>query len=205
VIQTIQSLSKVTGPGPAPAYTEVHVCRTLLIIGDAGPIGRIELSRKLGLGEGVARTIIRHMLKAKVLTTVTEGCILTPNGSALYRSLRAKLSGAHPINARQLALDRASVAVLVKGGAKLVKRGVEQRDAAVRAGAKGACTLIFRNGKLFMPMGQEEEWALGSNEELFQEINQLFTPEEDDVVTIASAPNHQVAEHCAIAAALTLV
>ena len=205
MIQTIQSLSKVTSPGPSPVYTPVHVSRALLIIGDEGPVGRVELSRKLGLGEGAARTIIRHLVKAKVVTIATEGCRLTPSGLTLYRSLRLKLSEARVINARQLALDKSSVAVLVKGGAKLVKRGIEQRDAAVRAGATGACTLVFKDGKLRMPMGQEEEGALDSNDPLFQEIEQVFAPRDNDVIAIASAPTQQVAEHCVVAAALTLV
>ena len=205
VLETIQFLSKMAGPGPTPVYTQVHVSRTLLCIGDEGPIGRIELSRKVGLGEGAVRTVIRHLVKAKVVATERDGCVLTPRGLNLYRILRLKLSKPYAINARQLALDKASAAVLVKGVAGSVKRGIEQRDAAVRAGATGACTLIFRSGKLFMPMGEQGEWALGLNELLFQEIQQAFTPGNNDVITIASAPTAEMAEHCVIAAALTLI
>ena len=205
VLQTIQSLSKVASPGPTPAYTLVHVSRALLCIGDGGPIGRIELSRKLGLGEGAARTIIRHLVKAKVVATASGGCALTPRGSALYRVLRMKLSKPCTIDAGQLALDKSSVAVLVKGAGGLVKRGIEQRDAAVRAGATGACTLVVRDRKLLMPMGEQEEWTLVSNEPLFQEIQLAFAPVNNDVITIVSASTQEVAEHCAVAAALTLI
>jgi phosphopantetheine adenylyltransferase len=54
-------------------------------------------------------------------------------------------------------------------------------------------------------MGQEEEGALDSNDPLFQEIEQVFAPRDNDVIAIASAPTRQVAEHCVVAAALTLV
>ena len=205
VLRTIQSLSKVASPGPTPVFTPVHVSRALLCIGDEGPIGRIELSRKLGVGEGAVRTIIRHLVRAKVVATERGGCVLTARGSALYKTLRLKLSKPCVINGRQLALDKWSVAVLVKGSGGLVKRGIEQRDAAIRAGATGACTLICRNGKLVMPMGEDEEWILASNELLFQEIQQALTPGNNDVITIVSASAREIAEYCAVAAALTLV
>jgi hypothetical protein len=86
-----------------------------------------------------------------------------------------------------------------------VKRGIEQRDAAVRAGATGACTLIFKDRKLMMPMGEHEEWTLASNESLFQEIQQVLAPGNNDVITIVSASTPEMAEHCAVAAALTLI
>ena len=205
VLRTIQSLSQVPSPGPTPVFTPVHVSRALLCIGDEGPIGRIELSRKLGVGEGAVRTIIRHLVRAKVVATAKGGCVLTARGSTLYKTLRLKLSKPYVINDRQLALDKWSVAVLVKGAGGLMKRGIEQRDAAVRAGATGACTLICRDGKLVMPRGEGGEWTLASKELLSQEIKLALNPENNDVIIIASASTREMTEYCAVAAALTLV
>ena len=205
VLQTIQSLSKISSPGPTPAYTTIHVLRTLLCIGDEGHIGRIELSRKLGLGEGTVRTIIRHLVKAKVVAIEKDGCTLNPRGATLYKTLKLKLSQPFRINARQLALDKTSAAILVKAAGDFVRRGIEQRDAAVRAGATGACTLIFRGGKLLMPMDEQEDWTLQPNELLYQDIEKTFTPKNNDVVMIVSAPSEGVAEQGVVAAALTLI
>jgi len=205
VLQTIQSLSKISSPGPTPAYTTIHVLRTLLCIGDEGHIGRIELSRKLGLGEGTVRTIIRHLVKAKVVAIEKDGCTLNPRGATLYKTLKLKLSQPFRINARQLALDKTSAAILVKAAGDFVRRGIEQRDAAVRAGATGACTLIFRGGKLLMPMDEQEDWTLQPNELLYQDIEKTFTPKNNDVVMIVSAPSEDVAEQGVVAAALTLI
>ncbi len=200
----ILSVSKMPSPGPTPAFTAVHVCRAILYIGDQGPIGRIELSRKLGVGEGAVRTIIRHLTKAKLVDTAKGGCVLTQRGTVLYKSLRLKLSEVRRVNARQLALDKASAAVMVRGSGKFVNRGIEQRDAAIRVGATGACTLVYKNGKLVMPMGERESWILQPHELLFGELRKAFSPNNDDVITIVSAPNQELAEHSAMAAALTL-
>jgi len=205
VLNTIISVSKTPSPGPAPAFTAVHVSRAILYIGDQGPIGRVELSRKLGVGEGAVRTIIRHLTKAKLVDIAKVGCVLTQRGTMLYKSLRSKLSEIRVVNARQLALDKASAAVLVRGSGKLVNRGIEQRDAAIRVGATGACTLIYKNGELVMPMGERESWILQSHDSLFAELQKAFSPSNDDVITIVSAPSQELAEHSAMAAALTLL
>lgn len=205
ILKTIISVSKTLAPGPAPAFTAVHVSRAILYVGDQGPIGRIELSRKLGVGEGAVRTIIRHLTKAKLVDIAKGGCVLTQRGTVLYKSLRAKLSEVRLVNSKQLALDKASAAVLVRGSGKLVNRGIEQRDAAIRVGATGVCTLVYKNGKLVMPEGERENWILQPQNSLFAELLKAFSPDSDDVITIASAPSHELAEHSAMAAALTLL
>jgi len=204
-LKTIISISKTQAPGPAPAFTAVHVSRAILYVGDQGPIGRIELSRKLGVGEGAVRTIIRHLTKAKLVDIAKGGCVLTQRGTVLYKSLRAKLSEVRLVNSKQLALDKASAAVLVRGSSKLVNRGIEQRDAAIRVGATGVCTLVYKNGKLLMPEGERGNWILHPQNSLFAELRRAFAPDNGDVITIASAPSQELAEHSAMAAALTLL
>jgi predicted transcriptional regulator len=204
-LQTLLAVSRSPSPGPAPAFTPVHISRAVLLVGDEGPIGRIELSRKLGLGEGAVRTILKHLSGAGFIDPAKEGCVLTQRGVTLYKSLRSKLSRVYSVNARQLALDKASVAVLIRNSAAMVRRGIEQRDAAIRAGASGACTLVFRTGKLLMPMGERDEWTLSSNDPLAHDLQKLFAPKDGDVITIVSAPYAGLAEHCAMAAALTLL
>jgi len=175
------------------------------VIGGEGPIGRIELSRRLGLGEGAVRTIIKHLTARNFVDPAKEGCVLTPLGMTLYKSLRSKLSEIHPVNARQLSLDRANAAVLIRNSGVLVRRGIEQRDAAIRAGASGACTLVYRNGKLSMPKGEREESSLTSSDLLFEDLRKLFAPQEGDVIIIVGAPSIGLAEHAAMASALSIL
>ena len=152
-LRVLHDLAKFPNAGPAPVFSHLHICDALLVIGDEGPMGRLELSRELGIGEGAIRTIIRRLTKAGIITTGEDGCRLTRKGVTLYNRLRKKLSRVQPVDAHDLSLDKKSAAIVVKASGGLVKRGVEQRDAAVRAGATGACTLVYKNGAYLMPRG----------------------------------------------------
>lgn len=205
VLHTLQELSRLPSPGPAPAFTHVHVTRAVLTIGDDGPIGRIELSRKLGIGEGAIRTIIKHLMQANIITIANDGCILTKRGTPLYNSLRSTVSKVHLIDAKQLALDKVSAAVSVKNAGRLIRRGIEQRDAAIKAGATGACTLVLQGREFLMPMSEGEKWSLTQDDSLYQKLRHFFGPKQGDVVIICSAQDGSLAEQGAMAAALTLV
>ncbi len=205
VLHTLQALSRLQSPGPAPAFTHVHVARAILTIGDEEQIGRMELSRKLGIGEGAIRTIIKHLTQANIITIAKGGCVLTRRGAILYNSLRSKVSKVFLLNARQLALDKACAAVLIRASGRLVKRGIEQRDAAIRAGATGGCTLVFQSHGFLMPLGEGEERRLGQNDSLYQDLKRTFDPKENDTVLIISASKKSLAEHGAMAVALTFM
>jgi Mn-dependent DtxR family transcriptional regulator len=205
VLNTLQALSRLPSPGPAPAFTHVDVTQAILTIGDEGQIGRSELSRRLGIGEGTIRTIIKHLMQANIIEIAKGGCVLTKRGVRLYTSLRSKVSKVSVIDAKQLALDRVSAAVLVRHVGHLMKRGIEQRDAAMRAGATGACTLVFHGREFLMPMSESEEWSLKSDDPLFHDLKKSFSPGNGDVIVLSSAPDKVTADHGAMAAALTLI
>lgn len=202
--EKMRAITEPPSAGPAAAFTYVHVCCTLLLIGDEKAIGRIQLSKKLALGEGTVRTIIKHLAKANMIAGTRQGCILTLKGLSLYRRLRGKLSKTLTVDGGQLALDHSNTAVLVKGSAGKVRQGIEQRDAAVRMGGTGACTMLMRNGGFVMPMGADE-WRLSSGDPLDDELKSKFHPKENDVIIIASAKQRTLADYAAIAAGLTLL
>ena len=204
MLQTLQELSRQRSPGPSPAFTHIHVGQAILIIGDEAQIGRIELSRRLGIGEGATRTVIKHLTQANVIAITKDGCVLTKRGKLFYDSMKSRIAGLAYVDARQLALDKENAAVLIRGSGRLVKRGIEQRDAAIRAGATGACTLIFRGREFLMPLSEDQEWTLGPDQPLYQDLISLV-PRNNDVVVISSARNKVLAEQGAMAAALTLV
>lgn len=205
ILRSLRALSKLPSPGPAPAFSYVHVCNALLTIGDEGPIGRIELSRKLGLGEGAIRTVIRHLAQAKFVSTVKEGCILTKRGNMFYERLRKKVSKVEEIEAGPLSLDEFNAAILIRNAARSLRKGIEQRDAAVRAGATGACTLAIRGGRYFMSLTDEDDWSMGFDEPLARVLESLFKPKEGDIVAIVGAGSERAAKLGAMAAALALL
>jgi len=205
LLHTLQALSRTSKPGPPTVYSHVHLCLALLTIGDQGPIGRIELSRKLAIGEGAVRTIIKRLAQAGLLATAKEGCVLTNQGSSLYQQLRRKFSNIIILDAKQLSIDKVNAAVLIRSARHLVKKGIEQRDAAVRAGATGACTLVCSHGKFTMPLDDEPQWKLTPRDSLFQELNSSLQPKDNDVIAIIGAAGKEQAKQGAMAAALTLL
>ena len=94
----------------------------------------------------------------------------------------------------------ANFAVLVKGAASKVKRGIEQRDAAIMVGAQGATSLIMQDGRLRMP-GMDE--TIGAEiERIIQERMELC---EGDALIIGSSDDLFLAEIGAKSAALILL
>ena len=61
-------------------------------------------------------------------------------------------------------------AVLVRGMASKINKGIEQRDAAIIAGARGATTLLYDEGRLFMP-GVEGEVEDSVKKMIMEELN----------------------------------
>ena len=204
LLARLQALSQLSSAGPSPAFAYPQVACALLRIGDDHSVGRTQLSKTLGLGEGTTRTIIRHLALAKLIRPSKQGCTLTPKGVLLYKNLRSKLSKTIVVNAGQLSLDSASTAVLVKKSAPKVKQGIEQRDAAVRSGATGACTILMKHGRLVMPE-ISGEWKLDLDDPLAEELMKIFQPQHDDVIIIASANDTSTADYAAIAAGLMLL
>ena len=65
-----------------------------------------------------------------------------------------------------------------------VKSGIEQRDAAVKVGASGATTLLFKDNKFLIPKTNYD--ALKGDEELAKQLIQNLQPHEEDVIIIGT-------------------
>jgi len=95
------------------------------------------------------------------------------------------------------------MAVLVRNAAHGVRRGVEQRDTAIKAGALGATTLIFSRSKLVMPSTEEEVFKGISS--IYDMLVSKLDPKENDVIVVGSGENKKNAEIGAKMAALELL
>jgi predicted transcriptional regulator len=202
MFKTLASIEKVAGkiaPGKAPYFIEAHIVKALMIIGRK-PVGRVNLAKALGLGEGSIRTLIKHLEKAGLIETSREGMVLTGSGQELVSTVKSRISEIIDIPKSALTVDAFNVALAVRGAADSVKAGLEQRDVAIKVGAQGATTLIFSDGRLSMP---------STNEDVFKKLPKIrdtiiskLKPKEDDIVVIGSARDELTAELGAIAAAL---
>ena len=204
-MKTLEIIARVaakTAPGRSPSFAEAHVMMAMEDILNLGTVGRLRLSKDLRLGEGETRTLVRHLKNEKLIEISRSGISLSAAGRKLLSNLRTVLSEQVEIPSSPLTVDRFNVAVQVKGMKNSVRYGLEQRDAAITAGAKGATTLVFTKDKLAMPGTGEALSETGSS--IVKALTKLGL-NEGDVIVIGSADEKLKAELGARSAALELL
>jgi hypothetical protein len=112
------------------------------------PIGRNKLAEKLCVGDGAIRTIIGHLRDSDLITCAKPGCTLTAKGAKIWTQFETLYPQRVEIERTELTNAAFNFAFLVKASAGKVQSGIEQRDAAIVAGAKRATVIVAKNGKL---------------------------------------------------------
>jgi Mn-dependent DtxR family transcriptional regulator len=200
--QLLDRIMSEKAPGPSPTFSVLHMLQAIEIISEKA-VGRNRLAQILGVGEGAVRTIIDRLKEADLITTSKAGCTLTKMGSKLLREYESVFEKRVEIERNELTLANYGYAILAKDRAHKVKSGVEQRDAAVMAGAKGATTMMLKKGCLVAPSVSDN--VAQDFPKAAHLIVGLLRPEENDVVIIGSADTLGKAKYGALAAALTLL
>lgn len=198
--QLLEKIAKERG-GPAPTFSALHLLRAVELIAEK-PVGRAKLSEMLNVGEGVARTIITRLKKAGLISTSKSGCSLTAKGRKLWEDYRKVMTKEVEIGKFELLNAKYNFAVLIKDCGDKVKTGMEQRDAAVKIGAKGAVTIVFKGGRFIVPSVSDD--FLRDYPNAAEKIVKLMQPEENDVVIISGADTPDVARMGITATAWTL-
>jgi hypothetical protein len=204
LLENLKTLDRVVAkiaPGRLPSFAEAHVIKALEEISQ-GSIGRLKLSKDLHLGEGEARTLVKHLKNEGLIDVSKTGISLSESGGRLLSRLRALLSEPIEVTSTPLTVGPFNVAVRVKGMKNSVKKGLEQRDAAIMAGAKGATTLVFTGNGLTMP-GTEEDVSK-NDPSILASLSGLGLSD-GDVIIIGSADEKIKAELGAKTAALELL
>ena len=195
----LKEIAGKVAPGRPPAYTEAHALMGLEAIGTGLGIGRQQLSRELGLGEGTIRTLVGRMKALGLVETSRGGMHLTGDGEAALEALGELFWGCG-LPALSITVGPINYAVLIGGAASKVKGGIEQRDAAIIAGASGATTLVLDDQGLRMP-GMEAPLAESVRTLIMEELG----PSPGDAIIIGSSDDPILAEMAAKSAALKLL
>lgn len=199
----LMNLSAPKAPGPQPSFTVFDLVTAIELIAKEGPIGRGRLAEELDLGGGAIRTLIKRLMESGLIDTSKLGCSLTQKGNKVWNEIREIIPQKVRLPENDLTFAVHNVAVLVKGRADRVRDGLEQRDATVAAGAKGATTLIHKDKKLIVPQVSQD--LAMDFPEAFKQITEKMRIEENDVIVIGSADAPKRAEYGALAAAWTLI
>ncbi|MFB0567432.1 MAG: DUF4443 domain-containing protein [Candidatus Bathyarchaeia archaeon] len=199
----LESLLEEKAPGPYLSFSIFHLIKALEMIANEGPIGRGKLAEELKTGEGAIRTLVERLRNAGLITVSKQGCLLTEKGEKIWSKMQLFFPQKIKLKPNELALAACNVAIRVRGCGDKVRSGLEQRDAALLAGAKGAITLFFRKKKLVLPAISED--VAKDFPVTFTQIAKQLLLEENDVIVIGSADAWDKAEYGALAAAWSLI
>jgi len=204
--QIIRTLARVTdryAPSRILSFDLAHVFKTMQLMENDGRISRALLMEELDLGEGSIKTLVKHMKMNGLIENSNAGMWLTNKGKIMFSKLQSAIPTEIDIPKCSIAIGRFNHAILVKGLAGNIRSGIEQRDAAIKIGAVGATTLIFRDGRFMMP--ERNQNPLKKDPEVHISMIKNLKPSNDDVVIIGSAEDRKAAEMAAKSAALQTV
>ena len=204
-IRSLQKICKNYAPSRVISFNMVHVFKALQLVKSRGHISRDLLSKELGLGEGSIRTLMRHLQMNNMIKATNAGTTMTQKGEALLLELLSSIPTEMNLTKCSIALGKFNYVVLLKQHSHAIKSGVEQRDAAIKIGAKGATTLLFKQNKFVMPSNTNYD-SLQKEPKISKLLIRTLNPEEGDAIIIGSDDMHEKrSEFAAKSAALLTI
>ena len=198
----MQQIAGKKAPGPSTTFTIFHVFYALELLAQK-PLGRNKLAEKLYVGDGAVRTIISRLREAGLIETSKEGCNLTKKGLEVWRQFEEIFPNRVEIPRSELSESAFNFAFIVRNQGQKVGSGIDQRDAAIIAGARKALVIVFKNGHLCIESvseAVERQYPKAANLILSE-----LMPKENDVVIIAGADSALKAKRGAFAASWSLI
>ncbi len=202
-IKVLERVASRYAPSRVLSFDVVHVFVALQLIEKSGRTSRQALCDGLGLGEGAVKTLVKHLKMNGLVRTSNGGTKMTTRGEGICKGILEAMPAEMPLPKCSIALGAFNHAVLVKQFGFAVKSGIEQRDAAIKMGATGATTLIFKDGRFTMPASSQD--SLKKEPAVRKMLSGNLRPEEGDVIIIGSAERKKTAELAAKNAALLTI
>jgi hypothetical protein len=204
-IRSLQKICNNYAPSRGISFNMVHVFKALQLVKSRGHISRDLLSKELELGEGSIRTLMRHLQMNNMIKATNAGTTMTQKGKALLLELLSSIPTEMNLPKCSIALGKFNYVVLLKQHSHTIKSGVEQRDAAIKIGAKGATTLLFKQNKFVMPFSTNYD-SLQKEPKISKLLIRMLNPEEGDAIIIGSDDMHKKrSEFAAKSAALLTI
>jgi len=200
-------LQKVAGkfaPSRGLSYDMVHVFKTLQLIQERGHVSRDILCEELELGDGSIKSLVRYLKTQDLIESTNAGTKMTDKGSSFFSELLTSIPSETSLSKCSITLGKYNHAILLKQMSSAIKSGIEQRDAAIKMGASGATTILFKNRKFVIPRTDYD--AIKNDYQLSKRLIEGLHPVDGDVIIIGS-DNHSKkrAEFAAKNAALITV
>ncbi|HZC21596.1 MAG TPA: DUF4443 domain-containing protein [Nitrososphaeraceae archaeon] len=205
-VKTLAKIASRYAPSRTPSFNLAHLLKTLQLMEKRGHVSRPLLCRELSLGEGVVRTLLKHLKMKDLIETTNSGTRLTEKGITILSGLVSSIPSETSMPKSSAALGKFNYAVLLRQFGFSIKSGIEQRDAAIKMGATGATTLLFENNKFLIPSTNNYYDSLEKEPHTAKLLIEKLQPEDGDVIIIGSAvENVRIAELAAKNAALLTI
>lgn len=202
-VRALEKVASRYAPSRALSFDVVHVFVALQLIENDGRTSREAMASGLALGDGTVKTLVKHLKMNGLVQTTNGGTKMTTKGKGICNGLLAVMPAEMSLPRCSVALGKYNYAVLVRELGFAVRSGIEQRDAAIKMGAAGATTLLFRDEKFVMPASSQD--SLKKEPHVRRIMVEKLVPEEGDLVIIGSAENEKTAELAAKNAALLTI
>jgi len=205
-----------------PSFEEVHVILSLFIFDENREgIGRYRLQKELLIGEGTAKSLIKKLNVKIRFLAVTErgkrkGHVLTEKGISFLGEIKKKIPLLREGDLsvlKSITIESVNIPpyfCLVKNAAERITNGIEQRDAAIKIGGKGATCLIYNGKDLVFPSQSISKDSFNIVEHTILEYfkthisGNKINLEKKDVIIIGSGESSQKSRIAALNSALTL-
>ncbi len=197
-------LAKVSSEkrGIRPRYGRAEVYQVLLILAREGPLGRLKIAEKIGLGEASIKTMLRRLKELGLVhIDPIAGAYLTSKGEETVKKLSEKLEPPVTINLCETAKwPNSKIMVLRKAANLLEKLNVlEIRDELIRKGAHATLIIVVEDN--IAKLAGVEEYT--SDE--INKIARIANASNKDLVLVAWSPEPRESERALIEVALDLL
>jgi hypothetical protein len=178
--------------------------KVLLVLESEQTMGRITLSKRIGIGEGSIRTIIKKLVDFSVISVDSVGgCHLTELGKTIVKELRCIIVATKPIGLDELGILFPSYALQLRGVTISLSSLTRLRDKSVKSGAEGLMIFVFEGGRITLPMMTEEVSTVYPR--TTEALRSAFKLEEGDSILVAFSEEANLAELGALSAALSVI
>lgn len=189
-IMMLERVATRYAPSRPLSFDVVHVFAALQRIGNKGITSRNALCSGLVLGEGTVKTLVKHLKMQGLIKTSNRGTKMTPKGKGIYEGLLSAIPAEMSLPRCEVALSRFNYAVLLREFGFAVGLGIEQRDAAIKMGATGATTLLFKDNKFVMPAASSND-SLKKERKVRRMLVEKLNPRDGDVIIIGSSDSNE--------------
>ena len=202
----VKALTKIASryaPSRMLSFELVHIFKVFQLLDKNGQISRTLLCQELGLGEGSARTLLKHLKMQNLVKSTNGGTRLTEKGKAFSSTLLQSIPSEGNMPKCSIALGKFDYVVLLRNYGFAIKSGIEQRDAVIKMGALGATTLLYKDHKFVMPGAYyNNKNSLQIESSIASLLIDKLKPEDNDVIIGSDNENLRTAEFAAKNAAL---